>query len=150
MNVVAFDPMLTDDKAKDMGVTKVTLDELFAAADVITLHVPLVQGTKHIVNDAAFAKMKKGVLLINAARGGLVDEDALLRAIEAGVVRGAALDVFAVEPVAPDHPLLRRDEVIATPHLGASTAEAQVNVAIDAAEQMIAFATTGARMFALT
>lgn len=149
MKVIAFDPMLTADKAKAMGVELVTLDELFTRADVITLHVPLLPGTKHIVNDAAFAKMKKGVLFINAARGGLVDENALLKAIEAGIVRGAALDVFEVEPAVADHPLFKREEVIATPHLGASTFEAQVNVAVEAAEQMIAFAKDGTRINAL-
>jgi D-3-phosphoglycerate dehydrogenase len=144
MNVIAYDPVLTDEKAKAMGVQKVTLDELFARADAITLHVPLLPGTKNILDDAAFAKMKKGVLIVNAARGGLVDEGALLRAIEAGIVRGAALDVFETEPAPPQHPLFARDELIATPHLGASTFEAQVNVAVEAAEQMIAFATSGA------
>jgi D-3-phosphoglycerate dehydrogenase len=143
MNVIAFDPMLTDDKAKLMGVEKVDLDTLLARADFITMHVPLLPGTKHLLNDATFGKMKRGVLLVNAARGGIVDEDALLRAIEAGIVRGAALDVFEVEPAKPDHPLFAREEVIATPHLGASTFEAQVNVAVEAAEQMIAFAKDG-------
>jgi D-3-phosphoglycerate dehydrogenase / 2-oxoglutarate reductase len=150
MKVIAFDPMLTEEKARTLGVEKVTLEQLWPRADVISLHVPLLPGTHHMVNDAAFADMKKGVLLVNAARGGLVDEMALLRAIEQGIVRGAALDVFEVEPVAADHPLLKRDEIIATPHLGASTAEAQVNVAVEAAEQMIAFLTTGARIHALT
>jgi D-3-phosphoglycerate dehydrogenase len=126
-----------------MGVEKVDLDTLLARADFITMHVPLVAGTKHLLNDAAFGKMKKGVLLVNAARGGIIDEDALLRAIEAGIVKGAALDVFEVEPARPDHPLFAREEVIATPHLGASTFEAQVNVAVEAAEQMIAFAKDG-------
>jgi D-3-phosphoglycerate dehydrogenase / 2-oxoglutarate reductase len=150
MNVIAYDPALTDDKAKSLGVEKVTLEQLWPRADVISLHVPLLPATHHIINKAAFAQMKKGVMIINAARGGLIDEVALLHAIEQGVVRGAALDVFAVEPVAPDHPLLKRDEIIATPHLGASTAEAQVNVAIEAAEQMIAFVRDGTRIHALT
>lgn len=149
MKVVAFDPVLTPDKAKDMGVELVTLNELFTRADVITLHVPLLPATRHILNDAAFEQMKPGVLLINAARGGLVDEDALVRAIESGKVRGAALDVFATEPVPADHPLLRREEVVVTPHLGASTHEAQVNVAVEAAEQMIAFLKDGTRINAL-
>ena len=143
MKVIAFDPMLTDARASLMGVEKVELDALLARADFITMHVPLVAGTKHLLNDAAFAKMKKGVLIVNAARGGIIDEDALLRAIEGGIVKGAALDVFEVEPARPDHPLFAREEVIATPHLGASTAEAQVNVAVEAAEQMIAFANDG-------
>jgi D-3-phosphoglycerate dehydrogenase len=143
MKVIAYDPVLTDDKAAAMGVQKVTLDELFARADAITLHVPLLPGTKNILDEAAFAKMKKGVLIVNAARGGLIDEAALLKAIENGTVRGAALDVFATEPAPKDHPLFAREEVIATPHLGASTFEAQVNVAVEAAEQMIAFARSG-------
>lgn len=149
MKVVAFDPVLTPEKAKAMGVELVSLQELLTRADVITLHVPLLPGTRHILNDAAFEQMKPGVLLINAARGGLVDEDALLRAIESGKVRGAALDVFATEPVPADHPLLRREEVVVTPHLGASTHEAQVNVAVEAAEQMIAFLKDGTRINAL-
>jgi D-3-phosphoglycerate dehydrogenase len=144
MKVIAFDPMLTAEKAAALGVEQVSLDDLLARADFITMHVPLVAGTKHLLNDAAFAKMKKGVLLVNAARGGIIDEDALGRAIDAGIVRGAALDVFEVEPAAKDHPLFAREQVIATPHLGASTFEAQVNVAVEAAEQMIAFATSGA------
>ena len=149
MKVIGFDPILTPDKAKAMGIELVSLDELFARADVITLHTPLLPSTKHIINDAAFAKMKPSVLLINAARGGLVDEDALLRAIEQKKIRGAALDVFTVEPIAPDHPLLKREEVIVTPHLGASTHEAQVNVAVEAAEQMIAFLKDGTTVNAL-
>jgi D-3-phosphoglycerate dehydrogenase len=146
MKVIAFDPILTAEKAAAMGVEKLGhIDELWPRADVISLHVPLIASTKNILNDASFAQMKKGVLLINAARGGLIDEDALLRAIESGIVRGAALDVFETEPAQKDHPLFGRDEVIATPHLGASTFEAQVNVAIEAAEQMIAFARDGTK-----
>lgn len=149
MKVVGYDPVLTADKAKAMGIELVSLDELFARADFITLHTPLLPATKNIINDAAFAKMKDGVFLVNAARGGLVDEDALLRAIEAKKVRGAALDVFVTEPVPTDHPLLKREEVVVTPHLGASTHEAQVNVAVEAAEQMIAFFKDGTKINAL-
>ncbi len=143
MKVIAADPMLTPEKAAQMKVEKVELDELLKRADFISMHTPLLPSTKNLLNDEAFAKMKTGVFLVNAARGGIVDEDALLRAIESGKVKGAALDVFAVEPAAPDHPLFKREEVIATPHLGASTAEAQVNVAVEAADQMIAFFSTG-------
>jgi D-3-phosphoglycerate dehydrogenase / 2-oxoglutarate reductase len=139
MNVIAADPLLTPEKAKAMNVEKVELDALLARADFISMHVPLLASTKHLLNDAAFAKMKDGVILVNAARGGVVDEDALLRAIVAGKVRAAALDVFEIEPAKADHPLFAREEVVATPHLGASTREAQVNVAVEAAEQMIAF-----------
>lgn len=146
MNVVGFDPVLTKEKAAQMGIELVPLDELYARADVITMHTPLLPATKNMINDEAFAKMKTGVLLINAARGGLVDEDALLRAIESKKVRGAALDVFVTEPVPADHPLLKREEVVVTPHLGASTHEAQVNVAVEAAEQMIAFFKDGTKV----
>jgi D-3-phosphoglycerate dehydrogenase len=149
MNVIAADPLLTHEKARTMGIEKVELDVLLARADFISMHVPLVASTKNILNDDAFAKMKKGVLIVNAARGGVIDEDALLRAIEKGIVRGAALDVFETEPVRADHPLLKREEVIATPHLGASTFEAQVNVAREAAEQMIAFFKDGTKTNAL-
>lgn len=149
MKVVGYDPMLTDGKAKAMGIELVSLDELLARADFITLHTPLLPTTKNMIDDAAFAKMKDGVYLVNAARGGLVDEDALLRAIESKKVRGAALDVFVTEPVPADHPLLKREEVVVTPHLGASTHEAQVNVAVEAAEQMMAFFKDGTKINAL-
>ena len=149
MHVIAYDPVLSAEKAASMGVEKVDFDTLLGRADVITMHTPLLPSTQNMLNDAAFAKMKKGVLLINAARGGLIDEAALLRAIEGGIVRGAALDVFATEPVPADHPLLTREEIIATPHLGASTHEAQINVAVEAAEQMIAFARDKTRIHAL-
>jgi D-3-phosphoglycerate dehydrogenase len=103
---------------------------------VITLHVHLTKENRGLIGRAAFAKVKRGILLINAARGGIVDEDALLEAIDSGIVAGAALDVFDAEPPPADHPLLARDEVIATPHLGAATAQAQLNVAIAVAEQV--------------
>lgn len=146
MRVVGFDPILTPEKARALGLELVELDALYAQADVITIHTPLLESTRNLLNDAAFAKMKPGVLVINAARGGLVDEDALLRAIEKRIVRGAALDVFAAEPVRPDHPLLAREEVVVTPHLGASTFEAQASVALEAAEQASAFFRDGTTM----
>jgi len=149
MNCIAFDPMLTDERAKDLNVEKVDLDELFARADAITLHVPLVEGTKDLLNDDAFGKMKDGVLIVNAARGGVVNEDALVRAIDAGKVRGAAMDVFAVEPLQEDSPMIGRDEIILTPHLGASTKDAQLSVATDAAAQMIAYLQDGKKQFNL-
>ena len=136
MRVIAFDPMVSEERAQRLGVDLVTLDELMAQADVITVHVPLTKDTRGLVGPDAFAKMKDGVLLINAARGGIVDEAALLAALEAGKVAGAALDVFETEPPPSDHPLLARPEVIATPHLGAATLQAQVNVAIAVAEQV--------------
>jgi D-3-phosphoglycerate dehydrogenase len=149
MKVIAFDPLLSDERARALHVEKVELDALYARADAITIHVPLVPGTKHLLNDAAFAKMKKGVMIVNAARGGVIDETALDRALASGHVWGAALDVFEQEPVDPAHPLLRHDNVIATPHLGASTIDAQEKVAVEAAEQMIAFLVRGERINAL-
>ncbi len=138
MSVVAFDPVLTEDRAKEIGVEKVDLDELLKRADAITLHVPLIDATKHLLNEHTLDKCKTGVLIVNASRGGTVDEAALGRALESGKVRGAALDVFETEPVPADHPLLGRDDVILTPHLGASTSDAQVRVAVQAAEQIVA------------
>jgi D-3-phosphoglycerate dehydrogenase len=143
MRVVAFDPYLSQDRARDLGIEKVELDELFKRADIITLHTPLTESTRNIIDAKAFAKMKKGVRIINCARGGLVDEAALKTAIESGQVAGAALDVFAVEP-AKDNPLFGMDKIIATPHLGASTTEAQENVALQVAEQMSDYLLTGA------
>ncbi len=143
MHVIAFDPFLSPERAREMGVEKVELDELFTRADVITLHTPLTDKTRNIVNAAAFAKMKDGVLIVNCARGGLVDEAALKAGLDAGHIAGAALDVFEVEP-ATDNPLFVYDNVICTPHLGASTSEAQENVAIQVAEQMSDYLLKGA------
>jgi D-3-phosphoglycerate dehydrogenase len=119
------------------------LEELYARADFITIHTPLTVETKNLLNAAAFAQMKTSVRIINCARGGLIDEEALYQAIKNGKVAGAALDVFAQEPPPKDHPLLTLDEVICTPHLGASTAEAQLNVAVAIAEQMADFLLSG-------
>ncbi len=143
MKVIAFDPYLTEERAKKLGVTKVELDELFQRADAITLHTPLVESTKNIVNRERLGMTKPGVILVNCARGGLVDEEALKDALEAGHVRAAALDVFAVEP-AKEHNLFGTPGFVATPHLGASTNEAQENVAIQVAEQMSDYLLTGA------
>ncbi|MGB3457414.1 MAG: phosphoglycerate dehydrogenase [Litorimonas sp.] len=143
MKVIAFDPYLTEDRAVELGVQKVELDELFQRADAITLHTPLVESTRNIVNRERLGMTKKGVILVNCARGGLVDEEALKDALEAGHVRAAALDVFAVEP-AKDHNLFGTPGFIATPHLGASTNEAQENVAVQVAEQMADYLLTGA------
>jgi D-3-phosphoglycerate dehydrogenase len=136
MRVIAFDPLVSEERAQRLGVDLVSLDELFARADLITIHVPLTKETRGLVGREAFQKMKRGVLIVNAARGGIVDEEALAQAIDQGIVAGAALDVFVEEPPPADHPLLHNDRVIATPHLGAATAQAQVNVAIDVAEQI--------------
>jgi D-3-phosphoglycerate dehydrogenase len=143
MKVVAFDPYLSDDRARDLNVEKVELDQLFARADFITLHTPLTEGTRHMINAAAIAKMKPGVRIINCARGELVVEEDLKAALSSGHVAGLALDVFAVEP-AKSNMLFGSDKLVATPHLGAATAEAQEKVALQVAEQMADFLLTGA------
>ena len=141
--VLAFDPFLQDEKAKEMGVEKVTLDELFKRSDFITLHTPLTEKTKNIIGKDSFAKMKKGVRIINCARGGLVDEDALKENLESGHVASAALDVFVNEPPKGSS-LLGTKNLILTPHLGASTTEAQEKVALQIAEQISDYLKTGA------
>jgi D-3-phosphoglycerate dehydrogenase len=142
MKVIAFDPFLTPERAIELGVEKVDLDELLRRADFITLHTPLTDKTKNIIDANALKKMKKGVRIVNCARGGLIDEAALKDGLESGHVAGAALDVFAVEP-AKESPLFGTRGLICTPHLGASTTEAQVNVAIQVAEQMSDFLLLG-------
>ncbi|KQX19288.1 MULTISPECIES: phosphoglycerate dehydrogenase [unclassified Sphingomonas] len=142
MKVVAFDPFLTPERAVEMGVEKVSLDELLARADFITLHTPLTESTKNILSKENLAKTKKGVRIVNCARGGLIDEAALKAALDSGHVAGAAMDVFVTEP-ATDSPLFGTPGFIATPHLGASTNEAQVNVAIQVAEQISDFLLSG-------
>ena len=143
MKVVAYDPFLTPERAVEMGVEKLELDDLFRRADIITLHTPLTDATRGIVDARAMALMKKGVRIVNCARGGLVVEKDLKAALDAGHVGGVALDVFEEEP-ANTSPLFGLETVIATPHLGASTEEAQVNVAIQVAEQISDFLLTGA------
>ena len=142
MKVVAFDPFLTAERAVQLGVEKVELDDLFARADFITLHTPLIDATRNIISAEAIAKMKKGVRIVNCARGGLIDEVALYEALKSGKVAGAALDVFLEEP-AQNSPLFELPNVICTPHLGASTTEAQENVALQVAEQISAYLMTG-------
>lgn len=143
MKVVASDPFLTPAAAADLGVELVSFQELLEKSDFITMHTPLTKGTKHIFGAEAFKRMKKGALLVNAARGGIVDEAALAEALENGQIAGAALDVFEVEPPAADHPLLGRSDVILTPHLGASTGEAQERVGVQIAHQIIDYLRTG-------
>jgi D-3-phosphoglycerate dehydrogenase len=143
MKVIAFDPYLSDDRARDLNVEKVTLDQLYARADFITLHTPLTDGTRHMINAGAIAKMKPGMRLVNCARGELVVEEDLKAALASGQLAGVALDVFAVEP-AKSNALFGSDKLVATPHLGASTAEAQEKVALQVAEQMADFLLTGA------
>ncbi|HEX8641060.1 MAG TPA: phosphoglycerate dehydrogenase [Allosphingosinicella sp.] len=148
MKVIAYDPFLTPERAIDLGVEKVDLDELLARADFITLHTPLTDQTRNILSRENLARTKRGVRIINCARGGLIDEAALKDALESGHVAGAALDVFAEEP-AKASPLFGAPGLIATPHLGASTTEAQVNVAIQVAEQMSDFLIRGGVINAL-
>ncbi|NLR38147.1 phosphoglycerate dehydrogenase [Novosphingobium sp. ERW19] len=142
MKVVAFDPFLTPERAVEMGVEKADLDTLLARADFITLHTPLTDQTRNILSAENIAKTKKGVRIINCARGGLIDEAALKAALDSGQVAGAALDVFETEP-AKESPLFGTPNFICTPHLGASTNEAQVNVALQVAEQMADFLVSG-------
>ena len=143
MRVIAYDPFLSPERAIDLGVEKVELEDLFKRADFITLHTPLTEKTKNIVDAAAMATMKKGVRIINCARGGLVDEVALRAALDSGQVAGAAFDVFSTEP-ANENPLFGHPNVICTPHLGAATSEAQENVALQVADQMSDYLLRGA------
>ena len=148
LKVAAYDPFLSPERALEIGVDKVDLDQLFARADFISLHTPMTDATKGIINADAIAKMKDGVRIINCARGGLIVEDDLKAALDSGKVSGAAVDVFAEEP-AKENVLFGHEKVVATPHLGASTNEAQVNVAIQVAEQMADYLLTGAVLNAL-
>ncbi|MEO1198635.1 MAG: phosphoglycerate dehydrogenase [Pseudomonadota bacterium] len=143
MKVIAFDPFLSPERALELGVEKVDLDALLARADFITLHTPLTDKTRNIIDAAALAKARKGVRIVNCARGGLIDEQALREALDSGHVAGAALDVFSEEP-AKENVLFGASNLICTPHLGASTREAQENVALQVAEQMSDYLTTGA------
>ncbi len=143
MKVIAYDPFLSPERAVEIGVEKVELDELLARAEVITLHTPLTDKTRNILSAENLAKTRKGVFIINCARGGLVDEAALRAGLDSGHIGGAAFDVFVEEP-AKSNVLFGHPNFIATPHLGASTAEAQENVALQVAEQMADYLLTGA------
>jgi D-3-phosphoglycerate dehydrogenase len=143
MHVVAFDPFLSPERAEQLGVEKVDLDTLLSRSDFITLHVPLTDKTRNIIDAAAIAKMKTGARIINCARGGLVVEKDLAEALKSGKIGGAGFDVFETEP-ATESPLFGLDNVVCTPHLGASTTEAQENVALQVAEQMSDFLIKGA------
>ena len=143
MHVVAFDPFLSEARASEIGVEKVELEDLFARADFISLHTPLTDRTRNIISAEAIATMKDGVRIINCARGGLIDEKALVAALKTGKVAGAGIDVFEVEP-AMENELFNLPNVVCTPHLGASTSEAQENVAIQIAEQMADYLVKGA------
>jgi D-3-phosphoglycerate dehydrogenase len=143
MHVIAYDPFLSVERAVQLGIEKVELADLLKRADFITLHTPMTEKTKNIIDAGAIAAMKKGVRIINCARGGLVDEVALRAALDSGHVAGAAFDVFTTEP-ATENPLFGQPNVICTPHLGASTSEAQENVALQVAEQMSDYLLRGA------
>ncbi len=137
MDVICFDPYLSDERAHEMRIERVGLDELLARSDFITLHAALTPKTHGIIGKEALAKMKPGVRIVNAARGGLIDEDALIDALESGAVAGAALDVLTKEPADPDNPLLHMDNVVVTPHLAASTLEAQREVGMQVVQQVV-------------
>lgn len=144
MQIVAYDPFIAAEQARDLEIELAPLDEVYARADFLTVHTPLTADTRGLIDREVLGKMKHGARLINCARGGLVDEDALYEALASGSIAGAALDVFSEEPPPSDHRLLQLDQVIATPHLGASTTEAQEGVAFTVAEQMRDFLLTGA------
>lgn len=137
MNVIGFDPYLAGDRARNLGIEVVELPELFQRADIISVHTPLTNETRGIINAEAIGHMKDGVMIVNCARGGIVDEQDLYEALKSQKVYSAAFDVFEQEPVKPDHPLLTLENFICTPHIGASTEEAQENVAIGIAEQFV-------------
>ncbi len=148
MHVLAFDPVVSFDRAAQLGVEFVTMDELLARSDIISLHVPLVDGTRNLFNADTLAKMKAGSYLINASRGGIVDEAALVAALDAGHLAGAALDVFAKEPPV-DNPVVGHPRIITTPHLGASTSEAQAQTGTDVAEGVLAALAGGTPRYAV-
>ncbi len=143
MNVLAFDPYLSQENAQKMGVELVSLDEIYRRSDFITIHTPLTTETKNLISTEAINKMKDGVLIVNCARGGIVDETALYEGLKSKKIGGAAFDVFVQEPVDTQNPLLSLDNFVCTPHLGASTLEAQENVALAIAEQMVDYLTKG-------
>ncbi|HSM53115.1 MAG TPA: phosphoglycerate dehydrogenase, partial [Erythrobacter sp.] len=143
MKVIAYDPFLTEDRAIEMGIEKVDLDTLLSRADFVSLHTPLTDQTRNILSRERLENSKPGIRIVNCARGGLIDEVALKDLLLSGQVAGAALDVFEKEPPAPDHPLFGTPGFICTPHLGASTTEAQVNVALQVAEQISDFLVNG-------
>jgi D-3-phosphoglycerate dehydrogenase len=144
MNVIGFDPLMTADRASALGIELCPLDAIWQRADAITVHTPLTAETRGLVHAGMLARLKKGVLLVNAARGGIYDEAALLEGLQSGQIGGVALDVFVEEPPPKDHPLLAHERVVVTPHLGASTKEAQDRVALEIAEQVVAYLETGA------
>lgn len=150
MKVIGFDPFLSQERAGQLGIHAMPdLDAVLSQCDILTLHVPLTDETTDFIDAAQIARMKKGARIINCARGGLVNEQALAMALQSGHLAGAAIDVFAQEPPPPDHPLLKLSNVVCTPHLGASTVEAQQSVALEAAQLLIDFLTKGVVQFAV-
>ncbi|THF78340.1 phosphoglycerate dehydrogenase [Cohnella fermenti] len=137
MTVLGYDPFLTEERAEKLGVKLASVEDVVREADFITVHTPLTPETRHMIGKEQFSRIKKGVRIINCARGGIIDELALVEAIDAGIVAGAAFDVFEEEPPTKEHPFLSHPKIIVTPHLGASTVEAQENVAIDVSEQLL-------------
>ena len=136
MKVIGYDPYVNEEELREMGINLVNFEGLLKQSDIITLHLPLTKDTYHMISDKEFEQMKKGVMIVNCARGGIIDEEALLRYLKNGKVKGAALDVFEKEPI-EDSPLFELDNVVVTPHLGASTKEAQINVACQLANQIV-------------
>jgi D-3-phosphoglycerate dehydrogenase len=150
MKVVAYDPYLSVDRFRELGIERAeTPDDLYAMSDFISVHLPKTPETMGLIGDAALAKMKKGVRIINSARGGIVDEAALARALDSGQVASAGLDVFSAEPIPDDFPLAKYDNVVMTPHLGASTAEGQDRAGVIVAEQIVAGLTGGVVTYAV-
>ncbi|MCS7013284.1 MAG: phosphoglycerate dehydrogenase [Chloroherpetonaceae bacterium] len=143
MRIVAFDPMVAEEFAAKLGITLLPMEELFRESDFITIHTPYSEATRNLLSAKAFGLMKTGVRIVNCARGGIVNEHDLVEAVQSGKVAAAALDVFETEPIPPDHPLLRLENVIVTPHIAASTVEAQEKVALQIAEQVIRWKETG-------
>lgn len=137
MTILGYDPFMSEERAKQLGIKLAEIDEIVQTADFMTVHTPLTTETHHMIGKPQFEVMKRGMRIINCARGGIIDELALVEALDEGIVAGAAFDVFENEPPSPDHPFLKHPKIIVTPHLGASTLEAQENVAIDVSEQVI-------------
>lgn len=139
MNVIGYDPYISKERAEDIGVKLAKLDEVIKKSDIITVHVPKTKETTHLLSKEKFDSMKDGVMILNCARGGIIDEEALYKALENGKVKGAALDVYEQEPPEPDNPLFKLDNVVTTPHLGASTKEAQMGVGLSIANELANF-----------
>ncbi|MGI8848213.1 MAG: phosphoglycerate dehydrogenase [Candidatus Dormibacteria bacterium] len=149
MRVIAHDPLVTAERAEQAGAELVEMDQLIRESDVLSVHVPLTDRTRGVIGTAELEQMKRGARLVNVARGGIIDEQALADAVRSGHIAGAAVDVFTAEPVVPENPLLRVDGIITTPHLGASTTEAQVNVAYDVADQIAQYLAGGTPRYAV-